>query len=119
RLRRLATLLANEDGPLGTQPEGPLPDRWLYVLPMDAPLSTPEAWQRLFAQLTPDAWPDGTDQGEHLRRIVALLLRGTSAAEEAGETLLRGKARSIWRTALATGPHATIDLVIEDLKEED
>src|SRR5690606_27923382 len=45
RMRRLATLLAYEAGPLGTQPEGPLPERWLYVLPMDAPLSTTEAWQ--------------------------------------------------------------------------
>ena len=55
RLRRLAAL-CRDSGPFETLPEG-----WLRVLPTDAPLSAPSAWNRLLARLTPEDWPDGAD----------------------------------------------------------
>ena len=48
RLRRLATLC--RDSPSFES----LPEGWLRVLPTDAPLSTPSAWERLLARLKPE-----------------------------------------------------------------
>ena len=114
RMRRLNTLLRGYPGPFADLPEG-----WTRVLPPDAPLSSPEAWTRLLDRLTADRWPDGKDHGPALAAIVALLAQGIQAAEEAGETLLRGQVRAIWRKALAAGPAASLDLSLETLKQDD
>lgn len=113
RLRRLAAL-CRDTGPFET-----LPESWLRVLPTDAPLSTPGAWNRLFARLTPEDWPDGADHAPALRTGVEMLAKGPDAAAGIGETFLKGRALTIWRKALLTGPAASIDATLETLKQDD
>ena len=114
RVRRLSTLLRAWPGPLQDLPEG-----WTRVLPSDAPLTSLEAWERLIAGLAPACWPDGTDHGPTLRSIVTLLARGAAAAHEAGETLLHGRARTIWRKALLAGAAASLEFTLETLRQPD
>ena len=114
RMRRLNTLLRAHAGPFADLPEG-----WTRILPAGAPLSSPEAWARLIDGLSATDWPDGADRGPALAAIVDLLSRGIEAADDAGETLLRGHARDIWRRALAEGPAASLDLTLETLKQND
>ena len=114
RMRRLNTLLRAHAGPFADLPEG-----WTRILPTGAPLASPEAWTRLIDGLGTTDWPDGNDHGPALVDIVDLLSRGVDAASEAGETLLRGHARDIWRRALAEGPAASLDLTLETLRQDD
>ncbi len=114
RMRRLNTLLRSYPGPFAD-----LPDGWTRILPGDAPLSSPEAWARLLDRLTTDDWPGGRDRGPALAAIAGLLSRGIEAAEDAGEMLLHGQVRAIWRRALAAGPAASLDLTLEALKQDD
>ena len=114
RIRRLNTLLRAWPGPFAELPEG-----WTRILPAGAPLSSSEAWTRLIGGLAATDWPDGTNHGPALAAIVDLLSRGTEAAGDAGETLLRRQARAIWRRALAAGPAASLDLTLETLKQDD
>lgn len=113
RLRRLAAL-CRESTPFEALPEG-----WLRVLPPDAPLSTLSGWNRLLARLKPEDWPDGADHAPLLRIAVELLLKGPAAASEIGEAFLKGRALSIWRKSLLTGPAASIDATLESLKQDD
>jgi hypothetical protein len=114
RLRRLAALC--RDSHLF---EG-LPEGWLRVLPTDAPLSTPSAWNRLLARLTPGDWPDDADHTPVLRHIVNKLLTASpDAAAEIGEAFLKGRSLAIWRKALLAGPAASIDATLETLKQDD
>ncbi|MBN8994765.1 MAG: PD-(D/E)XK nuclease family protein [Rhizobiales bacterium] len=113
RLRRLAAL-CRDSGPFGSLPEG-----WLRVLPTDAPLSTPGAWNRLLARLTADDWPDGADHAPALRAAVETLAKGPEAAGEIGEAFLKGRALAIWRKALLAGPAASVDATLETLKQDD
>lgn len=112
RVRRLAALLGPRPGPLGALPEG-----WLRVLPADAPLASPEAWAQLLDRLPPSGWPDGEDHNGALRSIVDLLGRGAAAAAEAGETLLSGRARDVWRRALRVGPAASLDMTLDTIRQ--
>ena len=114
RMRRLNTLLRAHAGPFADLPEG-----WTRILPAGAPLASPEAWTRLIDGLGTTDWPDGNGHGPALVDIVDLLSRGVDAASEAGETLLRGHARDIWRRALAEGPAASLDLTLETLRQDD
>lgn len=114
RIRRLAVLLGSHPGPIGALPEG-----WTRVLPADAPLASPEAWAQLLGRLTPADWPDGQDHNEALHAIIAFLERGTDVAAEAGEALLTGRARAVWRKALLAGPAASLDMTLDTLKQDD
>ena len=114
RMRRLNTLLRAHAGPFADLPEG-----WTRILPASAPLPSPEAWTRLIDGLSATDWPDGNGHGPALAGIVDLLSRGLEAAGEAGETLLRGHAREIWRRALTEGPAASLDLTLETLRQDD
>jgi len=113
RLRRLAAL-CRDSAPLASLPGG-----WMRVLPSDAPLSTPSAWNQLMARLAPDDWPDGVDHVPVLRAAVDLLAKGPDAAQEIGEAFLMGRASSIWRKALLAGPTSAIDNTLESLKQDD
>ena len=114
RMRRLNALLRAHAGPFADLPEG-----WTRLLPASAPLSSPEAWTRLIDRLGATDWPNGNNHGPALVAIVDLLSRGIEAAGDAGETLLRGRARDIWRRALADGPAASLDLTLETLRQDD
>jgi hypothetical protein len=113
RLRRLAAL-CGDSGPFETLPTG-----WLRVLPRDAPLSTPGAWNRLLARLAPEEWPDRSDHAPALRAAVETLTKGPEAAGEIGDAFLNGRALAIWRKALLAGPAASIDATLETMKQDD
>lgn len=113
RLRRLAAL-CRDSAPFEALPEG-----WLRVLPADAPLSTSSAWNRLLTRLKPEDWPDRADHAPALRAAAELLAKGPGAAPEIGEAFLKGRALSIWRKALLSGPAASIDATLETLKQDD
>jgi RecB family exonuclease len=113
RIRRLASLCG------GSAPLAPLPERWLGVLPTEAPLSTIGAWNRLLARLSASDWPDGVDHTQELRAVVTLLAQGTAGAAEVGAAFLTGRALSIWRKALLAGPATSIDITLEALKQDD
>lgn len=114
RMRRLSALLSAYAGPFQSLPRG-----WQRILPADAPLASAQAWTRLLERLAPADWPDGVDHGPELGKIVSLLLQGTAAAQTIGEALLHGRARTIWRKALAAGPAASLDVTLETLKQDD
>lgn len=113
RLRRLAAL-CRDSAPFESLPEG-----WLRVLPADAPMSTPNAWNRLLGRLKSEDWPDGADHTPALRAAIDLLAKGPDAAPEIGEAFLTGRALAIWRKALLAGPAASIDATLETLKQDD
>lgn len=113
RLRRLAAL-CGDSGPFETLPTG-----WLRVLPRDAPLSTPGAWNRLLARLAPEDWPDRSDHAPALRAAVETLTKGPEAAGEIGDAFLNCRALAMWRKALLAGPAASIDATLETMKQDD
>jgi hypothetical protein len=114
RLRRLAAL-CRDSGPFAALPEG-----WLRILPSDAPLSTPVAWNRLLARLVAGDWPDGADHTPALMLIVnKLLTTRPETTPEIGETFLNGRALAIWRKALLAGPATSVDTTLEVLKQDD
>ena len=114
RMRRLSTLLRAYPGPMKSLPAG-----WTRILPSDAPLTSPEAWARLIEGLAAADWPDGTDHGATLLNIIGLIGEGTAGAQEAGESLLRGRARAIWRKALRAGAAASLEFTLETLRLDD
>lgn len=113
-LRRLARRVGTDQGPFATLPEG-----WTQVLSTTASLDRPAAWERFFARLTSDQWPDGEDHGATLRDIVTPLQGGTANAHEVGERFLTGLARQVWRRALATGPASMIDQTLSGMRQAD
>ena len=114
RMRRLSTLLRAYPGPVKALPEG-----WTRILPTDAPLSSPAAWERLIDGLTAEDWPDGADHGPALSTIIGLLAGGIEGAEETGDRLLSGQARTIWRKALRAGAAASLERTLETLRQHD
>ncbi len=113
RLRRLMALCR------GARAFGTLPEGWQRILPADAPLSTTDAWDRLFSRLTAEDWPDKTDHTPALQSAIGLLAKGTDAAAEVGEAFLGERAHSIWRQALVAGPASSLDLTLEQLRQDD
>ena len=114
RLLRLANLLRGTSSPFQV-----LPEDWARVLPPDAPLSTTDAWDRLFNGLTAERWPDGRDHTAQLRSIVVSLSRGTDDASEIGGSFLSGAAARIWRKALLAGSSAALDVTVDGLRQQD
>lgn len=114
KFRRLTALLSGASGPLAELPAG-----WTKVLPADAPLSSQRSWEKLFASLTAQDWPDGHDHKAELKQVIDLLLQGVATAAAAGEALLRGRALTIWRKAIAAGPAASLDLTLQSMREDD
>ena len=114
RMRRLSVLLARYPGSLRELPQG-----WTRVMASDAPLSSLRAWERHLDSLAPEDRPGGSEGVNALRGIVSLLAEGAPAAGEAGERLLNGRVRDIWRKALLTGPAVSLDRTLEGLKIDD
>ena len=109
-MRRLIALARVADAPLHA-----LPDGWTAVLPEGAPLNTPLRWRRMFAQAGEEANPVES----LLMPIIDLLHRGPDAAEEAGETLLSGAARTLWRRALEREAPGAIERALGELRVPD
>ena len=83
-MRRLNDHLG-QNGPLLDE----LPQGWVGVMPSDAPLDNPAAWQRPLDQRPTESWLDKQDHTSTLRRIVALLNNSAKAAAEIGERSCR------------------------------
>ena len=114
-MRRLNTLLRAHPGPV----RGPARGLAAHPAGRRAALDCRGLDGALSTGLRLPTGPTGKDHGPALASIVDLLSRGIEAAEEAGETLLHGQVRAIWRKALAAGPAASLDLTLEALKQDD
>jgi len=110
RVRRLIALAHAPGTPLSTLPEG-----WRSMLPEGAPLNSPVRWRQVFAQGGDAAKPTEIV----LMPVIDLLHRGPEAAEEAGETLLSGVARTLWRRALAREAPGAIERALVELRVPD
>jgi hypothetical protein len=114
RVRRLFALIHSNSPALQDLPRG-----WTRLLPPDAPLTVIERWERLFKQASAEDWPDGVDRSGSVLDILRLLANGPSGAEEAGEKLLTGIARSLWRRALDEGPAEALPVTLTRLRSDD
>jgi hypothetical protein len=112
RARRLLSLL--QRGPLRDLPVG-----WMRLLPVDAPLTSAERWERVLRQADDTDWPDGKNRTADVMVVIRFLDRGVEAAELAGETLLNGVQRSLWRRALREGPAQALSVTLASLRIED
>jgi hypothetical protein len=110
RMRRFVALARAPGTMLSTLPEG-----WRSVLPEGAPLNTPLRWQQVFATAGDSAKPVEAV----LMPVIDLLHRGPEAAEQAGETLLSGIARTLWRRALGRGAPRAIERALVELRVPD
>lgn len=105
RVRRLVPRAGKPGSPLER-----LPDGWVSALPSEAPLRSAALWRRALA---------GKDKGDIaaiLLPVVELLERGPEAAHDAGELLLGGAARALWRRALAQAPGGALDRELSELR---
>ena len=114
RVRRLFNLL-----PSSTPALRDLPHDWMRVLPMDAPLTTLERWERVFAKVAAADWPNGIDRSSIVLDALRLLAKGPGAAEEIGEKLLSGISLSLWRRALDDGPAQALPVTLTRLRIDD
>ncbi|MGZ5476572.1 MAG: hypothetical protein ACXWH1_08795 [Thermoanaerobaculia bacterium] len=96
-----------------------LPADWTRILPPDAPLTTLERWERVFADTKPGDWPEGVDRSSFVLDILRLLAKGTVVAAEAGERLLPTLARKLSDRALEDGPPAALPVTLASLRIED
>lgn len=108
RMRRLLRL-ASVDG---------VPADWSYGLPRGALLADAGHWQRALAIARPHRASGGAAE-DALPDLVGLLSAGHPMAEEAGERVLRGGARRLWRDALRMAPSAALELSLGDLRVPD
>jgi PD-(D/E)XK nuclease superfamily len=110
RVRRLVALARAPGTALSALPEG-----WRHVLPEGAPLNTPLRWQQLFAT----AGDSATPVAAVLMPVIDRLHQGPEAAEQAGETLLSGVARTLWRRALGREAPGAIERALVELRVPD
>ena len=96
-----------------------LPADWTRILPPDAPLTTLERWERVFADTKPGDWPEGVDRSSFVLDILRLLAKGTVVAAEAGERLLPTLARKLSDRALEDGPPVALPVTLASLRIED
>jgi hypothetical protein len=110
RIRRLVALARAQGTRLSALPEG-----WRTVMPEGAPLNTPSRWRQMFEQ----AGGEATPIAEVLMPIIDLLHRGTDASKEAGETVLAGATRALWRRALGRAAPGAIEQMLIGLRMPD
>jgi len=109
RVRRLFALAAGQRTALDA-----LARDWLRV-PRSASLTSAAEWARALDQLT---FPD-TDPRPVVMPLLTLLERGTTAAEEAADAFLRGRARRLWERATRSAPAAALELSLRKIRVED
>jgi hypothetical protein len=95
-----------------------IPQDWSRGLPRGALLADAELWRIALENARSHRISGGAAE-EVLPDLVRLLSRGPSIAAEAGERLLRGGARRLWRDALRIGPSAALELTLGGLRVAD
>ena len=95
-----------------------VPRDWSRGLLRGALLAEVEHWRQAM-EATRSYRSSGGSAEEALPELVRLLAMGSSAAAEAGERLLRGGARRLWRDALKAAPSAALELSLRDLRVAD
>jgi hypothetical protein len=114
RVRRLFAML-----PRNTPPLRDLPSDWVRVLPSDAPLTAIARWEQVFASTPASDWPAGIDRSAIVLDILRLVAQGPGIAAQAGEMLLSGVARALWRRALRDGPEQALPVTLTRLRSDD
>jgi hypothetical protein len=109
RVRRLVALCAGERTELDR-----LPGSWLQALPRGASLHTLGDWERVLGRMQ---HIEGA--GAIMLPLLGVLARGPESAKEAGASLLRGRSRTIWQTALRAAPPHAIELALQNIRLED
>lgn len=109
RVRRLVALCAGEGTELDRMPAG-----WLRALPRGASLHALADWERVLCKMQ---HVEGA--GTILLPILGMLGRGPEAAAEVAASLLRGRSRTIWQTALRAAPPHAIELALQTIRLED
>ncbi len=94
-----------------------IPGNWQRILPRDAPLLHAQQWRGVIEGTT--EWPEGRNFGATLEALIDLLDRGAEAASEAGERLLAGRARAVWRKALKEGPARALAVSLAGVRVEE
>ena len=108
RMRRLLRLV-DVDG---------IPADWSRRLPRGALLADAGQWRSALEAARPQR-TSGARAEEALPDLVALLSGGHAVAAEAGERVLRGGARRLWRDALRMAPAAALELSLGGLRTAD
>ena len=114
RVRRLFALLHGASKAIAD-----LPRDWTRVLPQDAPLTTVERWEQVFAQSDAADWPDGVDRSNIVLDVLRLLDLGPEAAVQAGEGLLPTRPLGLWRRALDDGPAQALPVTLTQIRVPD
>jgi hypothetical protein len=114
RIRRLFAILPGNTAALRD-----LPFDWTRILPSDAPLTAVARWEQVFARTPASDWPRGTDHSATVLDVLRLIAQGPGGAAEAGEMLLSGIARSLWRRALQDGPPEALPVTLTRLRSDD
>jgi hypothetical protein len=114
RVRRLFAMLPRHAPALRD-----LPPAWTRILPADAPLTSLDRWEQVFARTAVDDWPEGIDHSATVLDILRLVAQGPPIAAEAGETLLSGIARALWRRALQDGLAEALPVTLTRLRSDD
>lgn len=110
RVRRLVRRLP-ESGLTKKLPEG-----WTTALPQGAGLFTVGHWQ---AVLAASSFKQAKELTELLLPVLDLLALGCEAAHEAGEMLLAGLSRELWRQALRLAPAEALATSLKGLRVPD
>ncbi|ABE37276.1 conserved hypothetical protein [Rhodopseudomonas palustris BisB5] len=113
RVRRLFALLR------GSPALERIPREWTRLLPLGAPLTEMERWERVFARVEASDWPEGQDLSALVLEVLRLLDRGLAAATDVGEALLTGVPLSLWRRSLREGPPAALPVTLGRLRTPD
>lgn len=108
RVQRLVARISGDGLPLAK-----LPGDWRAALPSDAPLRTAEHWRLALGAAGRD------DVAPILMPVIEMLSGGPDMAGEAGERLLRGPARDLWRRALAAAPGSALEHTLSRLRSSD
>ena len=95
-----------------------IPVDWAHRLPRGALLADAEQWRRALEAARPHR-ASGARAEEALPDLVALLSGGHASAAEAGERVLRGGSRRLWRNALRMAPAAALELSLGELRTAD
>ena len=110
RVRRLIRRLP-ESGLLKRLPEG-----WTTSVPQGAGLFTVAHWQAVIAA---SSFEKAGELAELLLPVLDLLARGSEAAHDAGEMLLVGLSRELWRQALRLAPAEALMTSLQGLRVPD